>query len=140
MTDAKPELPEEAVLGIERIDRDHSRVYDILTTLQSGEVDDKQFLQIVEDLEDYVVNHFSREEEFMAVFNYPRLDLHAGLHRKFLNNFQDIWSKVNHPDPKALHDFLAFIESWWKNHILIEDRKYSEWLRQQLNSHRRTTS
>lgn len=128
-------LPEDAILGISLIDKDHQKVFDLLQKVRTGEFSEKQFLGALEILEDYVLNHFRREEDLMLLIQYPRYEEHIAQHKNFVRMMEDVWNKTDEPNSELVQNFVRFIQDWWNNHIEVEDRKYSEWLRSELNAH-----
>lgn len=128
----------DTVLGIDLIDRDHSKIIDILNSFETTKFTPEQYIQTIEVLEDYVVSHFMREEEFMKLIGYPRYQSHLKQHRQFLEAFEGVWKTVSKPNSKDIQEFMAYIKDWWGNHIKVEDRRYAEWIRTQLNARHRS--
>jgi len=108
-------------LGIEIIDNQHKRIFEIIEKLCDQECDDCMS-EIIQELKDYAKYHFDTEETYFKNIGYIGADEHINLHNIFtqtISYYSDTNSKLN---KKKIYTFL---QSWIKNHILIEDKKYT---------------
>lgn len=116
---------------VSTIDRQHQQLFeavnelnDALATGQGNEV----VGDVLQKLLAYTMSHFAAEEKLLEKYNYPDLEAHRARHRELV-------TKVNklHDDYKAGNigvsvSLMLFLQSWWKEHILGVDHKYSGYL------------
>ena len=119
--------------GIESIDQEHSRLFELaqetLDLLTDDLVYDKteKLNSLISELIDYTKTHFSHEEAFMKSIHYAEIDSHMVLHRKFEDNLMQF-------DPDLLEDtdsqnevvekLLGFLITWLIDHIQRMDMEY----------------
>ena len=84
----------------------------------------KDAFSLYQDLSNYVVEHFSREEKYMASIHYTDLENHKSIHRNLLSQVEKYAKEIESRkvNPVALMDFL---NTWLREHILGVDMKYS---------------
>ena len=113
------------------LDRQHQGLFDAINELNaalaSGEgsaVADP----ILKKLVDYALTHFSSEEVLMTEYEFPGLSTHRMEHQKFaeaVTKFLDDYHAGKRGVPVSL---LLFLQTWWKEHILVADKAYSSFL------------
>ncbi len=130
---AEPFLPwsEEYSVGNEVVDYDHQRLFDLINQFHAA-VRTGQAPQIVKttlnELADYVREHFDREEEIMTAAKYPDLARHKEMHVRLRRAVEA--TQMSYDLAARMFDFrsfLGFLHSWLTNHILVEDRKFAEY-------------
>ena len=147
-------------LGLEEIDAQHKTLFDIMNRLWAGIVSNAalaEMAQVLQELEHYTVQHFTEEEMFMRGIGYPHFDAHVAdagqdklndlgigyphfdahvaLHRRFVQKIVDEKNKILHGQRPSL-ELLHFLRDWLANHILVEDRRYT----QQFHAEEHSTS
>ena len=65
-------------IGIDQLDREHRHLFSLVMMLNLGTVE-----RTVEQLLDYVVTHFSNEQEAMERSGYPAFEAHLKQHEAF---------------------------------------------------------
>ncbi len=126
------EWTEQLSLGIPEIDEQHQQLINIanllLAAVHAGK-GERVITKTVTDLREYTVQHFVKEEEYMAIIGYPRLQTHAETHEDLVRQVKEyqrrLWDKGG-IDP---NEMLAFIKGWLIDHILYSDLDISAWLR-----------
>lgn len=111
--------------GVPVIDEQHRGVIAILNTLhffierkRSQEV----FASTLEALVQHSQVHFRTEELLLAEAGYAELERHAAKHRQLFEDLRMVSQEaMRGNDPRPV---LAFLRSWWLNHIREEDLKY----------------
>lgn len=88
-------------------------------------------MDIIEDLCEYTVYHFDTEEKHFESSGFPEAHAHAKQHQGFIEflgtlNIDDI----EHRTSASLSDLLAFINEWIVKHIIFEDRKFADFVKQ----------
>jgi len=123
---------EEYSVGIELIDSQHKRLFEIADQayelLKNDYYTDKydKIVTILQELKDYTVFHFNAEEKYMESIGYKRLLSHKVQHDDFIDkiNSYDLY-QVDQDQDKYITDLLDFIIDWISNHILYTDKKYA---------------
>jgi hemerythrin len=126
MTDAK--WTTDLSVGDAELDGDHRALIDLINELSSPNT---KFLYVFNKLVDYASGHFRREEEHLVAIGYPERDehrrLHLGFMRQITNTLKEFQAKPFTADDPRIAEFLW---NWLKSHIMVEDKKYSYWERQ----------
>ncbi len=113
-------------IGIDAIDKDHQIIIMMLNRVNDRSIDDADLADIIEELIDYTLYHFRREEAVMEVCAYPDLDDHRNIHRNLaaeIGDLADAWRGER--DPERIHNLHKYIREWLINHIVNEDSKIS---------------
>ena len=119
---------DELNLGIKEIDEQHKRLFKIgrdmeqLVRFNCVNVTDKQLLDIVCELRDFVVYHFYEEERFMELCGFEGLEEHRKKHKEFT----EYVSKIDCPKLKEnpgveLKKIKDTLQDWIFKHMLVED-------------------
>ena len=119
--------------GIEAIDQEHSRLFDMAQETQDLLGDNllydktEKLNSLISEPIDYTKTHFAHEEAFMRSIHYAEIDSHMVLHRKFEDNLMQF-------DPDCLEDvdnqneivekLLGFLITWLIDHIQRMDMQY----------------
>lgn len=112
-------------LGIEHIDVQHKKLFDIVNRLYDLEENSnikEGIRQILYAFRDYTITHFKDEEDFMMTIKFPDLKAHKELHQDIIDSL----SKIIHTPAN-----LSIIKSKMRivakrvllDHILYEDTK-----------------
>lgn len=88
--------------------------------------------QILNDLMEYVMIHFHTEEAYLKSVGFEQFEMHQALHEGLAKDVNDrineiINRKATALDLVKLHNFLI---SWVNSHILEEDQKYVDALKE----------
>ncbi len=116
-------------LNIDIIDSEHQKLIGIINKLyENFKLVDKNELvkQLLKELWDYADVHFKREEKCFEKYDYPETDKHKEQHHVFMNKIKEVENdflngKIN------LFDQTFFLNKWFANHILVEDKKYAKY-------------
>ncbi len=115
-------------VGIERIDDDHKKIINVLEQVINAIENDCSIEQIentFSDLENYVVQHFSYEESFMAQIGYEHLEEHKKSHQKFIRKIASLKEQLLTQDIREIAESISFyLRHWIVNHIIDEDMSY----------------
>ncbi|MEE8350805.1 MAG: bacteriohemerythrin [Rhodospirillales bacterium] len=120
-------------VGVEVLDADHRRLFDLVENFRSVKSTDKDAGKIISktlgDLHEYTDYHLKREETLMEVCGYPDLKDHRKKHRKFVNKVLDFADELpSEPGASHVKNIADFLEDWLVNHILKEDKDYKTWM------------
>ncbi|MCX7991137.1 MAG: bacteriohemerythrin [Proteobacteria bacterium] len=121
-------------VNVQKIDEQHKELINKINELFDACKEGKggtAINDIVKFLEKYVVFHFSTEEQYMQVYNYPDIETHRKEHKYFLETFNKI--KEDHLSKNEmllatfkLNDLLI---KWLINHIRKTDKAIGDFLR-----------
>ncbi|CAA7618874.1 bacteriohemerythrin [Magnetospirillum sp. UT-4] len=117
----------EMSVGAETLDGHHRMIIDCLNRLHpllDAEGNDAEVKAVVATLEDFVLVHFSEEEQEMKRAGYPDWRAHKELHDRMYDVVFALKSDVERGDTVDGRRLFELIENWLVTHILGEDRKY----------------
>lgn len=123
------ELKEEFLTGIEEIDREHKRLFEIADELY--ELKCEEFIpdkydnirKILEELKDYTLTHFAHEEAYMQSIGYKRMFTQKSQHDALRQIMQE-WDldTIDENQDEAIEEMLRIVTEWLVNHILNQDK------------------
>jgi hemerythrin len=118
-------------LGVDFIDEQHKKLFEIgnraYNLFKNEFCIDKydKIVQIIEELKDYTVFHFTAEEGYLKKMGYKKLLSHKVEHDDFVNKFNNIdLKKIDEKQDDYIVEILEFIYKWIDEHILVKDREY----------------
>lgn len=123
-------------LGLAEIDEQHKSLVDLIGNIWQSIVnrsDPGITFALIGELETYTLAHFTAEETFMRVMNYPDFDAHKREHQSFIARIADEKSKAQKVGALSL-DLMHFLRDWLINHILLSDKAYAAYLQQRDSS------
>lgn len=112
--------------GISCIDRQHQRIVaDIndLYEVSRKTVQPELLVDVINEMVDYMVKHFTFEEELLAEAGYEFIKAHERLHFLFLKHLDDYHSRFKAGET-VLPEILGILKTWWEHHITNEDADY----------------
>lgn len=123
----------EYALGIDEIDEQHQRLIEIANRVYAVLHDqwrlDKfnQILEVLDELKNYTVYHFTFEEAYMEKIGYKKRFSHAMEHNAFVEKLKTAdLREIDDEQEKYLNDLLDFIAGWIVNHIMTTDKLYTQ--------------
>ncbi|MGE4343810.1 MAG: bacteriohemerythrin [Geoalkalibacter sp.] len=125
------EWDESFSVNIDRIDREHRKLIDLINQLNEAMLEQKAqkaMTAIVTEMVDYAQTHFATEELYMEEFHYPDLDLHRVEHQKFIEKTDELCRRVSQGEFVLSLEVMRFLRDWLKSHILGTDKKYAPFL------------
>ena len=115
-------MNEKYKLGIDMIDKQHEKLIDLIEKLCKIEKNEKNSIKsIILELKKYSEYHFKTEEDYFNSINFTDANNHIHLHNMFIQTVEYYYEYPEKLNKKKLYTFL---NTWIKNHILIEDKKY----------------
>jgi len=115
-------------VGVEVLDDDHKKLIGIINQLHFGITaghDRKVLEAVLDELVDYTIFHFSREEEMLLKAGYPAIPAHKTEHEKFIREISSMQRRIKSAPVSMLNmELMDFLRSWLFSHILISDKKY----------------
>jgi hemerythrin len=118
--------------GVAFIDEQHQKLFEIgnraYELLKNSFVTDKydRILDIVQELKEYTVFHFSSEEEYLLETGYKGFFAHKVEHDDFIKKFNDIdLTRIDNRQDAYIMELMNFLSDWITEHILIKDQQHS---------------
>jgi len=121
-------------VNVRAIDVQHKKLVGMINGLHKAmrqRASDRVMKQLVEELKNYTVDHFTTEEKLFDRIGYPQTPEHKKLHEEFVNQVLEFESALISGKAKVTMDVMRFLKDWLVEHIQGEDRKYSPF----MNSH-----
>lgn len=120
----------ELLTGIQEIDHQHEKLFQILEELQrivaGGDTWSAVYFALSE-LAQFSHTHFVVEEALMRLHGYPDLEKHIAEHRTFSERLAKLGEQALRMDVRL--PIIEFIEQWLVGHIGISDKAYVPCLR-----------
>jgi len=119
-------------LKIPQIDMQHRQLVGMINELSDAMLEKRGYRavpHILEELAEYVQQHFADEEKVMEECNYLELDQHIQEHRGFAEKvieFKEMYNQDKQVDTRKL---LYFLCDWLKNHITVNDKAIAKHIR-----------
>jgi hemerythrin-like metal-binding protein len=113
------------------LDGHHKMIVDCLNQLHpllgvTGR--EQEVHDVVEQLENFVLIHFSEEEQCMKKAGYPDWPAHKLLHDKMYDVVYDLKADIEHNRTVDANRLFELMYNWLLSHIMVEDKKYVSYL------------
>lgn len=122
---------DEYSVGIEAMDNDHQHLLELILrtfkSLSSARGKDKT-AEVIDELIEYTVTHFAREEGLMREHGFPGLEGHIKEHEMMRSKMLEFKDNLDSNSSKVSSEVLRFLQNWLVNHITSTDKQYSEFL------------
>ncbi len=131
------EMKDEYLTGIQFIDEEHTKLFEITNRLY--EISHDEFIpdkfdyivDVIRELQDYTKYHFHHEEEFMKSMNYKRLFSQLVSHNDFIEHLDAIdLEDVDLAQEEAIVKLLNYLYDWLVNHINGSDKLIAQSLKE----------
>jgi len=106
-------------------DTQHQELLDILEVLKKSP---EAGFELMDKLDIYIAHHFGLEEKYMHLTEYPNIEVHTGLHRKFADKIHELKQSKNiveegFRDNEFRKNIIEFLSSWLINHLMGIDKE-----------------
>ena len=121
----------ELEIGNEMIDNQHRMLVLLLKKLDlalTSKMDQKVVMGIMLEIKKFTEFHFLSEENLMSELRYPGLADHEKIHSELLGVLNVFIAKINRKQ-EAPEDILPQIVNWVANHVVSEDLKIAEYVK-----------
>lgn len=123
------EFKEDFLTGIEQIDSEHRRLFEIADELYA--LKEEEFIpdkydnirEILEKLKSYTITHFEHEETYMQSIGYKKMFTQKSQHdalREIINSWD--LEAIDEDQDEAIDEMLKVVTDWLVNHILNQDK------------------
>ncbi|MDA3845911.1 MAG: bacteriohemerythrin [Vallitaleaceae bacterium] len=121
-------------IGVEEIDQEHKEIiqeFEKLYQLMKEGLGHEYYNELIDYLTNYVNWHFDHEEELQKSISYPHQEEHHRIHEELKSSILTIAKE--HKDKVITNADLIkiniFLKNWLIHHILMEDRKIAEYIK-----------
>ncbi|TSC60291.1 MAG: hemerythrin-like metal-binding protein [Parcubacteria group bacterium LiPW_15] len=129
-------LPKQFELGINEIDAQHVEFIKMLRELKArmgSSPRQEEICVYLERLNNYAKAHFKTEKEYMDRFKYPDIAGHLTEHAHLLQAIEQLEGKYTAENSSvAVYALIDFMETWLLEHIPMYDKKFAEYLRENV--------
>lgn len=118
-------------VGSDVLDGHHKMIIDCLNQLHpliDAKGKDDEVRAVLAKLEEFVLVHFSEEEQCMKKVGYPYWQAHKSQHDKMYDIVFDMISELEHGRSVDAKHLFSILYEWLFNHIMKEDKKYVYYL------------
>ncbi|MHA1584603.1 MAG: bacteriohemerythrin [Promethearchaeota archaeon] len=116
-------------VGVDLFDEQHKRLILIITQLLEFTKENEfstSLENILKNLTDYSIYHFSSEEILMQKYDFPGFEAHKAEHQKFIARLGE-FNKDFHENKMNLSlKIYIFLKDWLKGHIEGVDKEYTK--------------
>lgn len=116
-------------VGVSQVDAEHRHLFTLVKALSLDNVQDT-----LNELLDYVVTHFTNEQELMDHSGYPGFREHLVLHENFSAQVADFLASNSEWDEDRIMELRRFLNKWLVGHILTHDLRFGRWYLDQERS------
>lgn len=116
-------------IGVDHMNGEHQVILDTmnqLVELTQKNAPVEEIRNVSDNLANYAVGHFAREEEYMKSINYPGTKQHMEIHKKLLERFGKQKNAFDQDPQNHSALFFRFLELWLFSHIQGIDTDYGK--------------
>ena len=128
--DGRLKLEWKEIYSVENLelDEDHKKIFSCINKIEDNlyNRESKFFEEIINDLKEYSLIHFEKEEAYMRSIQFDKVEEHILEHKIFTQKTLEIEEKSK--DFVLLNNMLNFIKEWIIAHILGSDKEYQNFL------------
>lgn len=133
-------------INIDFIDYDHKMLVEFALQLnqlldRSGQEFSMDLIEetkvLLEELYQYAEDHFNREEQFMALYQLPKVDMHVREHKRILELLVSALNDYKAGKVKLTNQLKYQVMDWLINHINVTDYEFfniSNWSKNIINA------
>jgi hemerythrin len=122
----KPEFS----VNVDQIDEEHKNILLLVNKLEVGishGTDINLIYQVLIDLMEYAITHFTSEEMYMEQIEFPLLESHQMAHRQFSKQLKIFIARYKASDKNLGKEISSYMTHWWQRHILDMDQHYAQY-------------
>jgi len=118
-------------VGIKAIDTQHKILIEAINSFYDaiGSSSSKDLVSsLLKKMKDYTLIHFNSEEQLLKKHGYQELDSHKSEHRNFITKVDDLEKRIKEGRLVVSIELTTFIKTWLTSHIMVIDKKYTDFL------------
>jgi len=119
-------------VNIEMIDKQHKKMIDMINELLEA-VQAKQenniLAQLLIKLVNYTHYHFSTEERYFKIYNYPDTTVHKAQHDHLREQVAALDERYYSGQKMITGEVMGLLNDWLADHIIGSDRKFGSFLK-----------
>jgi hemerythrin len=124
-------------IGVDLVDKQHKELFSAVNKLLDSCAHGKgseEVINVVDFLADYVINHFSAEENLQKRYGYPEFAEHKKMHENFIKDVENIKKEIemHGVSPKTVITVNRKIVDWLTGHITSVDKKVGAYLKDKI--------
>ncbi len=128
----KIEWSESLSVGIEEIDLQHRKIFDLIVSLgdaiRRGDSQSK-LEEIIYQMIDYSSYHFETEESYFKKFVFPGQGAHVREHNLFVDEVKTYRTRLERGEKGLAVEIFDFLSGWISQHVQGMDQRYAPFLR-----------
>ncbi len=121
-------------VGVQLMDDHHKKLFDMFNRLHEAMKagrGDVVIGNIMVELLEYTRYHFGEEEQMLQRIGYTQMEMHKGLHRKFISDLEGYDADVKKGMAVfAATQLLNSSVAWFRDHVMTIDKGYTELAKQ----------
>lgn len=128
---------EDLRIGVEQIDNQHKellgRIDNLFEACNKGK-GKEEVIKVIDYLGEYVVTHFSDEEDLQKKYAYPEYNNHKAMHTQFIKDFEVLKGSLNKDgvSPGLVIRMNKLLIDWLLNHIKKTDKELGAFIEGKL--------
>lgn len=132
------EWDEKYLLNINVIDEQHRGFFDLVKNelSRNNKPGEKQLVEVINHLEDYIKEHFYTEERLLIKSGYNDIENHKAQHAFFIEKVDKMKLEIDYNNPLLYNKLIDFMKKWFLSHIVHSDRKFKETVSNYLQNER----
>ena len=123
---------EKLSVGHPLIDAEHRCLIEIINRLERALTEDfaNEIIGVILcDLSEYCAHHFEHEEREMMRVRYSAYPYHKAQHDAFIQQLSELVFRFESQQSELSSDTLDLLTHWLTEHIIVEDNKLAQLLR-----------
>lgn len=127
------EMKDEYLTGIEFIDNEHRRLFEIADEVYELSVNEfiadkyDNIKDVLRELREYTKMHFAHEEEYMKSINYKKMFTQIMEHKAFVEKLDELdIDSLDENSDEIISEILEFLTNWLVNHIMYNDKQIGQ--------------
>jgi hemerythrin-like metal-binding protein len=110
----------------EELDNHNQQLFDLLNAVYDNVMNsiDVDFdIPMIEMLSDYMISHFSTEEQHLREKGISEIDAHIQMHREFTNTIEMLKTHYHGNNLEIAQELIILLGNWILSHVLMEDKE-----------------
>ncbi len=130
-------LEDKSNIGVSIINEGHKTFVGILnkaTIVNEHNGNTEEIKELLGEMIEYSLKHFSKEEACMAKFKFADYQLHRKEHLVFASKTIMCYHNLLMGDYQISNEILEYLKTWLVNHIQVSDKTYVNYLNEDSKS------